>query len=111
MFVAANLAIALAGALGWVVVVNEFLVFIPAGPVRNLTVLVIGLAPVVMLLTRYQQNSPQPFRWWELPAYGAAFGVYVYMWAIASVLAWLRLVVGRTGWSKTRRVAGEAARR
>ena len=32
MFVAANLAIALAGALGWIVIVNEFLAFLPAGP-------------------------------------------------------------------------------
>ena len=32
MFVAANLVIALAGALGLVVIVNEFLAFLPAGP-------------------------------------------------------------------------------
>ena len=111
MFVAANLAIALAGALGWIVIVNEFLAFLPAGPVRNITMLLVGLGPVVMLLTRYQQHSPHPLRWWELPAYGAAFALYVYMWAAASVLAWLRLVRGRVGWAKTRRVAGEATRR
>ena len=69
---------------------------------------VIGLAPVVMLLTRYQQHSPHPLRWWELPAYGAAFGLYVYLWAIASLLAWFRIMVGKAGWSKTRRVPAKA---
>ena len=88
MFVAANLAIALAGALG-IVIVNEFLAFLPAGPVRNITMLLVGLGPVVMLLTRYQQHSPHPLRWWELPAYGGAFALYVYMGR--RVDAWLRL--------------------
>jgi cellulose synthase/poly-beta-1,6-N-acetylglucosamine synthase-like glycosyltransferase len=111
MFVAANLVIALAGVLGWIVIINEFLAFLPAGPMRNVTMLVIGLAPVVMLLTRYQQHSPHPLRWWELPAYGAAFALYVYLWAAASILAWFRLVRGRVGWAKTHRVAGEASRR
>jgi cellulose synthase/poly-beta-1,6-N-acetylglucosamine synthase-like glycosyltransferase len=109
MFVAANLVVALAGVLGYVAIQNDFLSFLPAGPERNVTMEVIGLLPVVMLLTRYQQHSPHRLRWWELPAYGAAFGLYVYMWAIASLLAWFRLMRGRSGWSKTRRVAREAA--
>ncbi len=109
MVVAANLAIAILGAFGVVVVVNDFLAFVPAGPPRNVAMMVIGLSPVVMLLTRYQQHSPHPLRWWELPAYGAAFALYVYMWAAASLLAWARLVRGRTAWAKTRRVAREGA--
>jgi cellulose synthase/poly-beta-1,6-N-acetylglucosamine synthase-like glycosyltransferase len=108
MFVAANLVVAIAGALGYVTIQNDFLSFLPAGPPRNVTMEIIGLAPVVMLLTRYQQHSPHKLRWWELPAYGAAFGLYVYLWAIASLLAWFRLMRGRSGWSKTRRVAEEA---
>jgi 1,2-diacylglycerol 3-beta-glucosyltransferase len=111
MFVATNLVIALAGALGWIVIINEFLAFVPAGPMRNITMLLIGLGPVVMLLTRYQQHSPHPLRWWELPAYGAAFALYVYMWAAASLLAWFRLVRGRVGWAKTRRLTGQASGR
>jgi 1,2-diacylglycerol 3-beta-glucosyltransferase len=109
MFVAANLAVVLGGALGWVTITNNFLAFVPVGPPRNVTMELIGLSPVVMLLTRYQQHSPHRLRWWELPAYGAAFGIYVYMWAIASLLAWFRLMGGRVGWTKTRRVAEEAA--
>ncbi len=108
MFVAANLVVAIAGALGWIQIQNDFLSFVPAGPPRNVTMLVIGLAPVVMLLTRYQQHSPHPLRWWELPAYGAAFGLYVYLWAIASLLAWFRIMVGKAGWAKTRRVPAKA---
>jgi hypothetical protein len=111
MFVASNLAIAAAGASGWIYVNNEFLSFLPPGPTRNVTMEVIGLAPVVILLARYQQHSPHPLRWWELPAYGAAFGVYVYLWTLASVLAWFRLVAGRVGWTKTKRVPQEAGAR
>ena len=107
MFVAANLAVAAGGALGWLTITNNFLAFIPAGPPRNVTMELIGLSPVVMLLTRYQQHSPHALRWWELPAYGAAFGLYVYMWTAASLLAWWRLVAGRVGWSKTSRVTRE----
>jgi 1,2-diacylglycerol 3-beta-glucosyltransferase len=111
MFVAANLIVAIGGALGWLTITNNFLAFVPAGPPRNVLMEFIGLSPVVMLLTRYQQHSPHPLRWWELPAYGAAFGLYVYLWAAASLLAWFRLVAGRVGWSKTPRVAREAGAR
>jgi 1,2-diacylglycerol 3-beta-glucosyltransferase len=104
MFVAANLAVAVGGAAGWLTITNNFLAFIPAGPPRNVTMELIGLSPVAMLLTRYQQHSPHALRWWELPAYGAAFGLYVYMWTVASLLAWMRLVGGHVGWSKTHRV-------
>jgi 1,2-diacylglycerol 3-beta-glucosyltransferase len=109
MFVAANLVVAFGGALGWLTITNNFLAFIPAGPPRNVTMEVIGLSPVVMLLTRYQQHSPHPLRWWELPAFGAAFGLYVYLWTAASLFAWFRLVGGHVGWSKTSRLAREAA--
>jgi 1,2-diacylglycerol 3-beta-glucosyltransferase len=109
MFVAANLVVALGGALGWLTITNNFLAFIPAGPPRNVTMEAIGLSPVAMLLTRYQQHSPHPLRWWELPAFGAAFGVYVYMWTAASLFAWFRLMGGHVGWSKTSRFTREAA--
>jgi hypothetical protein len=108
MVVSANLALGIAGALGLIVVVNEFLAFMPAGPPRNLLMLLIGVSPVIVLLTRYQQHSPHRLQWWELPAYGAVFAFYAYLWTIASVIAWFRLVRGRVGWAKTRRVGGEA---
>ena len=105
MFVAANLVVAFAGALGLITVENWFLSFIPAGSPRNLVMEGIGLSPVVILLARYQQHSPHPLRWWELPAYGGAFALYVYLWTFASIVAWFRLTGGRTGWSKTHREA------
>jgi hypothetical protein len=111
MFVATNLAIAIGGATGRIYVINEFLAFLPVGPPRNVTMEIVGLSPVVMLLARYQQHSPHPFRWWELPAYGAVFALYVYLWTLASILAWFRLMAGRIGWAKTRRVTREAAAR
>jgi 1,2-diacylglycerol 3-beta-glucosyltransferase len=97
MVVATNLAIALLAVLGWITITNEFLSFIPVGPPRNITMEVIGL-------------SPDPLRWWELPAYGGAFALYVYLWTLASIRAWLRLVLGRVGWAKTGRVTGAGAR-
>ena len=112
MFVAANLAIAiLAAHSAGSSIVNEFLAFLPAGPLRNVAMMVIGLGPVVMLLTRYQQHSPHPLRWWELPAYGAAFALYVYMWAAASLLAWAppRARADRLGEDATRRAGGRPA--
>lgn len=109
MLVAANLVIGILGAAGLVTVVNEFLAFIPPGPLRNATILVIGIAPVVILMWRYQQHSTHPLRWWEVPAYGAAFAFYAYLWAVASLLAWVRLMRGRTSWTKTGRVTREEA--
>jgi 1,2-diacylglycerol 3-beta-glucosyltransferase len=111
MFVSTNLALGAAGVAGLIWVNNDFLSFLPAGPPRNITMEVIGISPVVMLLARYQQHTPHRLRWWELPAYGAAFALYAYLWTFASLLAWFRLVVGRLGWSKTRRVTQEAAAR
>jgi hypothetical protein len=75
------------------------------------TMMILGISPVVILLTRYQQHSPHRLRWWELPAYGGAFALYVYLWAVASLFAWFRLVGGRVGWTKTKRVSHEAAAR
>jgi cellulose synthase/poly-beta-1,6-N-acetylglucosamine synthase-like glycosyltransferase len=111
MFVAANLALGIAGAVGWITVTNEFLGFLPSGPPRNVVMEIVGLSPVVILLTRYQEHSPNRLRWWELPAYAAAFALYAYLWAIASLIAWTRLMRGRGDWAKTGRVAREAAAR
>jgi hypothetical protein len=109
MFVTANLVITVAGAAGWIWLSNDFLWFVPAGPPKNLVVLVLGIGPVAMLLARYQQHSHRPLRWWELPAYGAAFAAYVYLWTIATLWAWVRMIFGRSGWTKTRRVGVEGA--
>jgi 1,2-diacylglycerol 3-beta-glucosyltransferase len=107
--VSANLLLSAAGALGWFWLSNDFLSFVPLGPARNITFEVLGIGPVALLLVRYQLASRHALRWWELPAYGAFFIVYVYLWAIASMLAWARMIFGRTGWAKTGRTSEVAA--
>jgi hypothetical protein len=64
----------------------------------------LGVGPVAIFLVRYQQKSHLPLRWWELPAYGAAFALYAYLWAVATVMAWMRMLLGRGGWAKTARI-------
>jgi hypothetical protein len=110
MFVTANLVITIAGAAGWIGLSNDFLWFIPAGPPKNLVVELLGIGPVALLVYRYQQHSRRPLRWWETPAYAAAFAVYVYLWTFATLWAWARMLLGRSGWAKTPRAQVEAAR-
>lgn len=104
MFVTANLAITIAGAAGLLWLSNDFLGFVPAGVPKNLAIEVLGVGPVAIFLIRYQQRSRVRLRWWELPAYGAAFALYAYLWAVATVFAWARMLLGRGGWAKTARV-------
>ncbi len=80
----------------------------PAGPPRNIAMEVIGLSPVVMVLTRYQQNSPHRCAGGSCRRTGRRSPSTSYIWAIASLIAWFRLMRGRGGWTKTRRVAREA---
>jgi len=67
------------------------------------------VGPVAIFLIRYQQYSRRPLRWWEIPAFGAAFALYAYLWAIATLCAWGRMLLGRSGWVKTPRASVEAA--
>ena len=104
MFVTANLLITIAGVAGLLWLSNDFLSFLPAGVPRNLATLVLGVGPVAIFLVRYQQQSRLPLRWWELPAFGAAFALYAYLWAVATVWAWARMLFGRGSWAKTARI-------
>lgn len=104
MFVTANLVITVAGATGLLWLSNDFLSFIPVGVPRNVATLILGVGPVAIFLVRYQQKSRLPLRWWELPAFGALFAAYAYLWAVATLWAWARMLVGRGGWAKTARV-------
>ena len=93
---------------GLVVVEDRFLQFLPVGPQRNLVVVLISILPICYLMLRHQQHTKLPLRPWELPAYAGIFSVYGYLWAVATTIAWVRMAVGRGGWSKTARVASEA---
>jgi 1,2-diacylglycerol 3-beta-glucosyltransferase len=104
MFVTANLVITAAGAAGLVWLSNDFLAFLPLGLPKNLVTELLGVGPVAIFLVRYQQRSRFRFRPWELPAFGALFAAYAYLWAIATLFAWARMLAGRGGWAKTARV-------
>lgn len=104
MFVTANLLITAAGAAGLLWLSNHFLSFMPLGLPKNLATLLFGVGPVAIFLVRYQQYSRFRFRRWELPAFGALFAAYAYLWALATLWAWGRMLLGRGGWAKTARV-------
>jgi cellulose synthase/poly-beta-1,6-N-acetylglucosamine synthase-like glycosyltransferase len=104
MFVTANLVITVAGALGLVWLSNDFIGFMPLGLPKNLMTELLGVGPVVIFLVRYQQQSRFRFRAWELAAFGAVFASYAYLWALATLWAWARMLAGQDGWSKTARV-------
>jgi 1,2-diacylglycerol 3-beta-glucosyltransferase len=109
MFVTVNLVITVAGAMGLLWLSNDFLAFMPLGLPKNLATELLGVGPVAIFLIRYQQQSRLRFRAWELPAFGALFAAYAYLWAIATVLAWARMLAGRGGWTKTARVEAGAS--
>lgn len=90
---------------GWYVFRNDFLSFLPYGVVRNAANGFLMLAPITAFLTTYQRHSDAPLRWWELPAFGFVFTLYSYVWVIATVRAWGRMLFRRKNWVKTPRVA------
>ena len=109
MLVTVNMAIGVASLAGWVTIDNHYLAFLSAGLVKNVVLEALSIGPIVAFLAVYQQNSKQPLRWWQVPAFGAIFACYTYLWAVATVLAWYRLARGRQGWAKTARVHAEPA--
>ena len=109
MFVTANLLITVAGAAGLLWLSNDFLSFLPLGLPKNVATLVLGVGPVAIFLVRYQTESDRPLRWWEVPAYGAAFALYAYLWALATLWAWARMLLGRGSWAKTARIQQQEA--
>lgn len=97
-------ALVLIGAIG---ATNGFLGFIPDEGDRRLVDLAFGLIPVTIFMFVYQRRATTRFRVWELPAMGAVFTVYTYVWAIATARALARIALGRDNWVKTPRVTEE----
>ncbi len=91
--------------LGVVQVVDYSLSFIPYGLPFRLVALVLAFLPLTTFMITYQLHSSSRLRWWEVPAYGALFTLYTYVWIVATVRAWFRMVTGRRSWTKTPRVA------
>jgi hypothetical protein len=109
MLVTLNALVSVGDYVGLLTARDTFLEFLPAGPLRNLLIEVVGIGPILCLFWRYQRNGLQPLRWWELPAYAALFALYAYLWSAATVIAWGRMIIGRGGWAKTKRSAMTAA--
>ena len=108
MFVSANLVITVAGAAGILWLSNDFLSFLPL-VLRRTWRPSAWRRPGGNLPDPLPRESQHPLRWWELPAYGAAFAIYAYLWAVATLWAWARMLLGRGSWAKTARVKPEAS--
>lgn len=84
---------------------NAFLSWMGDGVGYRITIFALSWLPVFLLLETYQRFAQAPLARWELPAYCLFFAVYVYIWAIATARAWMRMALRRTSWTKTPRVA------
>jgi 1,2-diacylglycerol 3-beta-glucosyltransferase len=99
-----NLVVTLLGLAGVISVANNFLAFIPDGYPRAVVAEMVALFPLTIFMHTYQRHSGHAFRWYELPAAGAAFTAYSYVWVISTLRAWARIVTRRGNWTKTPRV-------
>jgi 1,2-diacylglycerol 3-beta-glucosyltransferase len=105
----ANLVISTAGMAGFLLVENHFLETVPPGPPRNVLLEAFSFGPLIGFLFTYQSFSAHRLRWAELPAYGALFALYAYVFIISTLWAWARMLLRRGNWSKTPRVAAKVA--
>ena len=70
--------------------------------------LLVGVAALAFV-TVYQRRATAPLRWWELPAIGALFAAYSYLFVVSQAWAWARMAARRGSWAKTPRVTAEIA--
>ncbi|HUY29967.1 MAG TPA: glycosyltransferase [Acidimicrobiales bacterium] len=105
-----DLAAALLADTGAISVTDRFLVgVVPYGLPYRVVSLTLSVLPLAIFTIAYQRHSPHRFRWYAAPAGAALFTLYTYVWAYATVRAWARIVTGRRTWTKTPRVALDAA--
>jgi len=109
MLVFFNFVIGIAGTAGWITIENRFLSFIPRGVPKNILYQLIAFGPVVTFMWTYQRRSAHPLKFWEIPAFGFGFALYSYLWIAATLWAWIRIVLRRDAWAKTRRVVARPA--
>jgi 1,2-diacylglycerol 3-beta-glucosyltransferase len=109
LVVFAGLVITLLGWAGVLFPVNNSLAAITNPHLHNLMQLVLSVGPLATFVAVYQLRATTPLRWWELPAVGALFGVYAYLFVLSQVWAWARIVARRGSWAKTPRVSAEIA--
>ncbi len=68
-------------------------------------VFVLGIAPFAVWGPIYRRKCEPGAPWWKGPVWGIGLWLYVYYMYLAAVRAAGRLLLGRTGWVKTRRNA------
>jgi 1,2-diacylglycerol 3-beta-glucosyltransferase len=88
--------------------VDSFLSWVGDGIAFRVAQLVFSWFPVVLVIATYTRFSGSPIATWEKPAYILYFAVYVYLWAVATARAWVRLATRRGGWNKTPRMPARA---
>lgn len=91
--------------LGLINLTNDVWLAVPAGPVRNTLLLLLSCGPAAAFLFIYQRRARNPLRFFEIPAYAAAFCLYGYHWLVSQAWAFARMIAGRSNWAKTPREA------
>ena len=104
MLVFANATLGLASMFGLVVLQNDFVTILGHGMAARALIELLSFGPLVIFVCFYQTGALDPLHIWELPAYTAAFALYAYYGVGATLWAWMRMILGRKGWSKTQRV-------
>jgi len=105
MIVTGALGIRALGALGVLVPTNQFLPWLGTGFVYRATIFFVSFLPILLTLVTYQRHAVNRLRWWEWPLYAVLFAAFVYLWALATLRAWIRSLLHRGNWVKTPRIA------
>jgi hypothetical protein len=107
LLVSATVAIGALASFGLVSMTNDFLTFVPDGPLRRAISLLLSVLPVAIFMATYQRHSGRPFRWFEVPTFAIVFTLYTYVWLYTSLRALTRLALKRNSWIKTPRISAQ----
>lgn len=95
--------------VGLIEITNSFWAWVPDGLPRNAALLILSAGPAVTFVYIYQRRAATPLRFFEVPAYTAAFCLYGYHWLVAQAWAFSRMATRTRGWAKTPRELQVAA--
>jgi 1,2-diacylglycerol 3-beta-glucosyltransferase len=109
LIVFTGMLISLLGWAGVLIPVNTSLSGITDPYLHSIILLALSIGPLAAFIAVYQFRAATPLRWWELPAVGALFATYAYLFVFSQVWAWTRMVAGHGSWAKTPRVAAQIA--
>ncbi len=104
MLVFANAALGVASMLGLVALQNSFVSMLGEGIAARAVIELLSFGPLTLFVAFYQRGAADPLHIWELPAYTATFAAYAYYGVLATLWAWMRMILGRKSWAKTQRI-------